>query len=72
MVQSNVETSACPGSLKEEVKMKARWNVRRDRVVKGVGECLCVCDSLSAPGLNQEKPWVCGDIMASLVLSSGL
>lgn len=68
MLQSNVETSACSGLLKEDVKMKARWNVRRDRVVEGVGECLYVY----APGLNQEKPWVCGDIMAGLVLSSDL
>lgn len=52
--------------------MKARWNVKRDRVREGVGECLCVCESLSVSGLNQEKPWVCGDIMAGLVLSSDL
>ncbi len=30
---------------------------------------VCMYESLSAPGLNQEKPWVCGDIMAGLVLS---
>lgn len=72
MLQSDVETSACSGLLKEEVKMKARWNARRDRVKEGVGECLYVRESLTAPGLNQEKPWVCGDIMAGLVLSSDL
>lgn len=71
-LQSNVETSVCSGLLKEEMKMKARWNVRRERVREGVGECLCVCESLSVSGLNQEKPWVCGDIMAGLVLSSDL
>jgi len=69
MLQSDVETSACSGLLKE-VRMKARWNAGRDRVKEGVGECLY--ESLSAPGLNQEKPWVCGDIMAGLVLSLDL
>lgn len=72
MLQSNMETSARPGLLKEEVKMKARWNARRDRVKEGLGECLYVREALSAPGFNQEKPRVCGDIMAGLVLSSDL
>ncbi len=40
MLQSDVETSACSGLLKEEVRMKARWNAGRDRVKEGVGECL--------------------------------
>lgn len=42
-LQSNVETSVCSGLLKEEIKMKARWNVKRDRVREGVGMWVSLC-----------------------------